>query len=151
MHILPAVLLGTTDQKSPIRAAVPLDVPMPWELAHAAVEAGLVSLDGAVLGLPTPIRTAPVGPVMDWDRTDATDGEWVVWWSRLDGRYQVEVTRDPDSLGHARLTIYGHANSNVEVHTDQVGLAYGAVFGPDTDDVIHWRSIASKAVDGHKP
>ncbi|MBB0992758.1 hypothetical protein G6010_13070 [Dietzia sp. SLG510A3-3B2-2] len=78
-----------------------LDVPMPWELAHAAVEEWLISLDGAVLGLPQPIRTAPVGPVMDWDSTEATDGDWVVWWSRLDGQYQVEVTRDPDNTSRA--------------------------------------------------
>ncbi|TCJ71202.1 UNVERIFIED_ORG: hypothetical protein EDC92_1309 [Dietzia maris] len=119
-----------------------LDVPMPWELAHAAVEEGLISLDGAVLGLPQPIRTAPVGPVMDWDSTDATDGDWVVWWSRLDDRYQVEVTRDPDNTSQAKLTIYDRANNDIEVHAEQVGLAYGAVFGPDTGDVDKWTAIA---------
>ena len=61
-----------------------LDAPMPWELANAAVEEGLISLDGAVLGLPQPIRTAPVGPNMDWNSTEVTDGDLVVWWSRLD-------------------------------------------------------------------
>jgi len=74
-----------------------------------------------------------------------------VWWSRLDDRYQVEVTRDPDHTSRAKMTIYDRANDNIEVHTEQVGLAYGAVFGPDTGDVSHWRSIASKAVDEHKP
>lgn len=128
-----------------------LDVPMPWELAHAAVEKGLISLDGAVLGLPQPIRTAPVRPVMDWDSAEPTDGDWVVWWSRLDDRYQVEVTRDPDNTTRAKLTIYDHANNDIEVHAEQVNLAYGAVFGPDTGDVSHWRSVASKAVDEHKP
>jgi len=43
-----------------------IDEPMPWALAHAAAEEGLISLDGAVLGLPHLTRTAPVGPVMDW-------------------------------------------------------------------------------------
>lgn len=124
-----------------------LDVPMPWELAHAAVEEGLISLDGAVLGLPQPIRTAPVGPVMDWDSTEATDGDWVVWWSRLDDRYQVEVTREPDNTSHGKLTIYDHADDNAEVHTEQVGLAYGAVFGPDTGDVDQWMAIALKVVN----
>ncbi len=112
-----------------------LDVPMPWELAHAAVEEGLISLDGAFLGLPQAIRAASVGPVMDWDSTEPTDGDWVVWWSRLDDRYQVEVTRHPDNTTRAKLTIYDHANNNIEVHTEQVILAYGAVFGPDTGDV----------------
>lgn len=120
-----------------------LDVPMPWELAHAAVEAGLISLDGAVLGLPLPIRTAPVGPVMDWDSTEATDGDWVVWWSRLDGRYQVEVIRDPGSTSVATLTVYDHSDDDAVVHALRVGLAYGAVFGPDVDDVRTWREICS--------
>lgn len=119
-----------------------LDVPMPWDLAHTAVEKGLISLDGAVLGLPQPIRTATVGPVMDWDSTEPTDGDWVVWWSRLDDRYQVEVTRDPDNSSRAKLTIYDHADNNIEVRTEQVGLAYGAVFGPDTGDVDQWTAIA---------
>lgn len=123
-----------------------LDVPMPWELAHAAVEEGLISLDGAVLGLPQPIRTAPVGPVMDWDSAEPTDGDWVVWWSRLDGQYQVEVTRDPDNTSRANLTIYDRANNNAEVHAEQVGLAYGAVFGPDTGDVDKWTAIALRVV-----
>lgn len=124
-----------------------LDVPMPWELAHAAVEEGLISLDGAVLGLPQPIRAAPAGPVMDWDSTEPTDGDWVVWWSRLDDRYQVEVTREPDNTSHGKLTIYDHANDNAEVHTEQVELAYGAVFGPDTGDVDQWMAIALRVVD----
>lgn len=54
-----------------------LDVPMPWELAHAAVEAGLISLDGAALGLPQPIRSTSSGPIMDWESTEATDGDWI--------------------------------------------------------------------------
>lgn len=123
-----------------------LDVPMPWELAHAAVEKGLISLDGAVLGLPQRIRTAPVGPVMAWDSTEATDGDWVVWWSRLDGRYQVEVLRDHDNTSAATLTIYDHANYDGVVHSEQVGLAYGAVFGPDVGDVNEWKAIALKIV-----
>ena len=65
-----------------------------------------------------------------------------MWWSRLDNRYQDEVTRDPNTSSHAKLTIYDHANSNAQVHTEQVELAYGAVFGPDTDDVEQWTAVA---------
>lgn len=128
-------------------ASAILDVPMPWDLAHIAEDAGLISLEGAVLGPPRPVRTAPHGPVMDWDSTDVTDGDWIVWWSRLDKRYQVEVVRDPASSDLATLTIYDHANNQVKVHSEQVELAYGAAFGPGTGDVSHWRSIASEAVD----
>lgn len=127
-------------------ASAILDVPMPWALAGTAVKAGLISLEGAVLGLPRPVRTAPQGPVMDWDSTDVTDGDWIVWWSRLDNRYQVEVVSDPDSSGLATLTIYDHAQDDTPIHTEQVGLAYGAVFGPDASDVAAWKTIALKVV-----
>lgn len=127
-------------------ASAILDVPMPWALAGTAVKAGLISLEGAVLGLPRPVRTAPQGPVMDWDSTDVTDGDWIVWWSRLDNRYQVEVVSDPDSSGLATLTIYDHAQDDIPIHTEQVGLAYGAVFGPDASDVAAWKTIALKVV-----
>lgn len=115
--------------------SVVLDVPLPWDLANAAVEAGLISLDGAVVGLPQPISTAPAGPVMDWDSTEEIDGDWIVWGSRLDSRYQVEVIRDPEISSRATLTIYDHSDDDAVVHTLQMGLAYGAVFGPDVDDV----------------
>ncbi|HJC29023.1 MAG TPA: hypothetical protein H9759_06475 [Candidatus Dietzia intestinipullorum] len=124
-----------------------LDVPMPWELASEAVEAGLVSLDGAVVGPPRPARTAPPGPVMNWDSTDETDGDWVVWWARLNGRYQVEVTRDPKDTSHATLTIYDHTNNDTMVHNEHVGLAYGAVFGPDASDVGTWQERAAQIVE----
>lgn len=126
-----------------------LDVPMPWELAATAVEAGLISLDGAVVGLPQPVRAAPVGPVMDWDSNQESDGDWVVWWSRLDGRYQVEVTRHPDTTSHGILAIYDHADNAIEIHAEQVSLAYGAVFGPDTGDVDAWMARAMRVADEH--
>ncbi|EYT53155.1 hypothetical protein H483_0117695 [Dietzia sp. UCD-THP] len=84
---------------------------------------------------------------MDWNSTEPTDGDWVVWWSRLDDRYQVEVTRDPDNTTRAKLTIYDRANNNAEVHAEQVDLAYGAAFGPDTGDVDQWMAIALNVVD----
>lgn len=34
----------------------------------------------------------------------------------------------------------------VMVHSEQVGLAYGAVFGPDVGDVNEWKAIALKIV-----
>jgi hypothetical protein len=36
---------------------------------------------------------------------------------------------------------YDRANNNAEVHTEQVDLAYGALFGPDTGDVDQWMSV----------
>lgn len=126
-----------------------LNMPMPWELAATAAEAGLISLDGAVVGLPQPVRAAPVGPVMEWDSNQESDGDWVVWWARLDARYQVEVTRHPDNTSHGTMTIYDHANNDSEIHTEQVSLAYGAVFGPDTGDVDAWMARAVRVADEH--
>ena len=62
-------------------------------------------------------------------------------------RASAPVTREPDKTSHGKLTIYDHANDDAEVHTEQVGLAYGAVFGPDTGDVDQWMAVASKVVD----
>lgn len=87
---------------------------------------------------------------MDWDSNQESDGDWVVWWARLDGRYQVEVTRHPENTSQAALTIYDHANDDTEIHTEQVTLAYGAVFGPDTGDVNAWMALAVRVADQHR-
>lgn len=129
--------------------SVILDVPMPWDLATEAIERGLISVDGAVLGLPRPVRTQPEGPVMDWDSTASSDGDWIVWWARLDSRYQVEVARDPARTSLATLTIYDHANFDAVIHTEAVVLGYGAIFGPDTDDVSKWKALATRIADEH--
>lgn len=84
---------------------------------------------------------------MDWDRRQASDGDWVVWWARLDGRYQVEVTRHPDNTSQGTIAIYDHAHNYTELHTEQVSLAYCAVFGPDTRDVNAWMALGVRVTD----
>lgn len=130
--------------------SVLLDVPMPWALATEAVERGLVSIDGAVLGLPRPTLPAPVGPIMPWESQEAGDGDWIVWWTRLNGLYQVEVVRDSDSRDRGTLAVYDHSDGYAVIHTQSVDLMYGAVFGPDIEDIQTWQQTATAAVDRHQ-
>ncbi len=65
-----------------------------------------------------------------------------IWASILDDRYAVAVRRLADYRGE--LTIHdGHKL----LHREEGGLAYGALFGPDVDDVLTWQDIAVK---GHR-
>ena len=85
-------------------------------------------------------------PIMSWESQEPGDSEGrVVWWSRLDGRYQIEVHR-LDEL-HGTLYIFDHANGDALIHNEQVGLSYGAVVGPDVDDVDDWRERALRVAD----
>ncbi|WP_200171397.1 hypothetical protein [Tomitella cavernea] len=124
-----------------------LDTDMPWDLANEAVQQRLIDINGAVLGMPRPARTAPAGPIMDWDSNAATDGDWLIWWSRLDRRYQVEVIRDPAHSSTGQLTVYDHEADDTPLHSEKVVLSYGAVFGPDAGDVTEWKQIAAAVVD----
>jgi hypothetical protein len=87
-------------------------------------------------------------PIMPWESQEPADSEGrVVWWSRLDGRYQIEVQRLDERQGVLR--IFDHANGNTQIHDEPVGLSYGAVFGPDVADVDDWRERAVRVVDAH--
>lgn len=66
-----------------------------------------------------------------------------IWTSTLDGQYAVKVTRLAGYRGE--LTI--HQGEKL-IHKEAVGLAYGAVFGPDIEDVATWQEMAIKVVDG---
>lgn len=132
-------------------ASVLLDTAMPWDLAAQAVQQQLISVDGAVLVLPRPIKTPPGGPIMDWDSNAATDGDWVIWWSRLDRRYQVEVIHHPEHSAMGLLKIYDHDARDAQIHSQQVSVAYGAVFGPDVSDVEEWKHAAATMIDAHEP
>lgn len=68
-----------------------------------------------------------------------------IWMSTLDGRYIVAVRRLAEYRG--QFTIH---DGDKLLHRERVGLAYGAIFGPDVDDVREWQEIALKVVDGLK-
>ena len=65
-----------------------------------------------------------------------------VWRTKLDNRYDIVVERVDDQTGY--LVIREGEN---ELLRDTVSLAYGAVFGPDVDDVMTWQNRAIEFVD----
>ena len=66
----------------------------------------------------------------------------VVWRSKLDGKYDVYVERTGEYTGVLVVTV-----GEEILHSEEVGLAYGALFGPDVDDVADWQETAVRVVD----
>ena len=83
-------------------------------------------------------------PLATWSN-DASAHPNLVWWARLDDRWQIEVQRTADYL--ATLCVFDHADNDVLVHSESVGLSYGAIFGPDVADVALWQDKALAYVD----
>lgn len=69
-----------------------------------------------------------------------------VWQGLLDNRYLIRVTRIDPARGLLTITDRG-GEKEVEIYRQEVGLAYGAQFGPDVEDVALWQDIAVKVVD----
>jgi hypothetical protein len=71
----------------------------------------------------------------------------VVWESTVDGgTWRVWVTGDPEDTHRGRLRVARVADSEV-ILDEEVGLAYGAQFGPDIADVVEWQQQALDAID----
>lgn len=68
----------------------------------------------------------------------------VIWTANLDEIWHCEVIRVNAHLGQLRVT---RNNSPVPILDQQVGLSYGAQFGPDMDDVACWQDMCVEAVD----
>ena len=66
-----------------------------------------------------------------------------IWSSMLDRRYTVAVNR----LGQYRGELMIRDGAQL-IHRQEVSLMYGAIFGPDIDDVSAWQEIATRVVDG---
>ena len=66
----------------------------------------------------------------------------IVWESKLDDIYECKVERRSKYVGF--LTI---KNQDTVLLEREVGLAYGAMFGPDVADVAQWQEMAIEAVD----
>lgn len=77
---------------------------------------------------------------VNYDQTDS-----IVWAGVLDKRFKIEVVRTDGYK--ANISIYDSEHNDIEIHTEQVGLAYGAMFGPDVEDVAQWQNLACKVVD----
>jgi hypothetical protein len=88
-----------------------------------------------------------VTPLANWDTEDTPYEEGLIWWSRLDGKYQIEVHGIEDKTHTGKLYIFDHDNDNNVLHEEEVGLSYGAVFGPDVSDVNTWQKRVVELVD----
>ena len=86
-------------------------------------------------------------PMADWDESAEASAN-VVWWSRLDGHYQIEVQRVDDYRGE--LCVFDHDQDDRLIVHEPVTLSYGAVFGPDVSDVDVWQERAIHLVDGRR-
>lgn len=89
----------------------------------------------------------------------------LVWHSLFDGRYQVEVHRigeaptmahvftatRPEHVNNAFLHIFDRQNGDELLFSEEVGLSYGSLFGPDVDDVSAWQDRAALFVDAELP
>lgn len=81
------------------------------------------------------------------------DDQAVVWENTVDrGTWAckvVRVFRDGDGYnGH--LTVTRVADGEV-ILSREVGFSYGAIFGPDIDDVRYWEHTCIEAIDAQDP
>ena len=83
--------------------------------------------------------TENVKPLADWDNEQSSNPN-LVWWSRLDNRYQIEVHRKGER--EAKLVIFDRKDNNKVLMSLNVGLSYGVIFGPDVDDITYWQEMA---------
>jgi hypothetical protein len=79
----------------------------------------------------------------------AYDVTQVVWSSTLDEQYQVTVYEAAGDRGRGMLIVAD--SSGKSILRKAVHLTYGAVMGPDVDDVNKWMTDAVRAVDRNRP
>ncbi|OGD30034.1 hypothetical protein A2833_02935 [Candidatus Azambacteria bacterium RIFCSPHIGHO2_01_FULL_44_55] len=84
-------------------------------------------------------------PLLSWDSADDTVHPQLVWRNKLDNRYLIEVHRTDGYSG--KLYIFDHDKNDQEIFSLDVGLSYGATFGPDVADVQEWQEKALDFID----
>jgi len=67
-----------------------------------------------------------------------------IWQAELDGKYKCSVTRINKRGGTLRVE---DTESGKILLEQDVGLLYGAQFGPDVEDVEKWQGICVAVVD----
>lgn len=85
--------------------------------------------------------------MVSWDAPPNAIIPGVVYHSKLDDRYMIEVQRTGERS--ANLVIYDHERDDAEIACWEVGLSYGALFGPDVADVGEWQGRVVDFVDNH--
>jgi hypothetical protein len=68
----------------------------------------------------------------------------VIWEAVLDEKFRCSVTRINKRGGNLRVV---ETDTDQELLNQDVGLMYGARFGPDIEDVEKWQSICVAVVD----
>jgi hypothetical protein len=63
-----------------------------------------------------------------------------------DGRFRCYVEQDPDNAYRGELIVL-LAETGTVIHAESVGIAYGAPFGPDVDDVGAWQDKCITVID----
>ncbi len=66
-----------------------------------------------------------------------------IWSAELDNKYQCSVVRINKRGGNLRVV---ESATGRELLNQDVGLMYGAQFGPDVEDVEKWQSICIAVV-----
>lgn len=70
-----------------------------------------------------------------------------VWANTVDqGRFTVAVHPDPGD-NYLGTLVVNVAESKEELLSRRVGLSYGAIFGPDVDDVNQWMALSIEVID----
>ncbi len=85
----------------------------------------------------------PIAPYEDLQ----FEAENLVWQSRLDGRYQIEVQRIPKETHRGIFVIFDAQQDLKQIYAEDVPLMYGAQFGPDMSDVKSWMDKGCVVVD----
>lgn len=85
-----------------------------------------------------------VKPISGWEVEPQPD---VVWASRLDNRYLVEVVQHTLDPYAGRLRIFDKDNEFAVLLDEPTPISYGAPFGPDVDDVSQWQQRVMEVVD----
>jgi len=72
----------------------------------------------------------------------------VVWEATVDqAQFSCKVVRTDERNGV--LTVVRNSD-NKELLRESVGLSYGAIFGPDVDDVAYWQDKSIQAIDSQQ-
>jgi hypothetical protein len=83
-------------------------------------------------------------PLATWT-DDNSRHPLLVWWSRLDDRWQIEVQRTGPYTGN--FCIFDHANGDKEILCEPTSFMYDAAYGPDVEDVAKWEDRGVQFID----
>jgi len=82
---------------------------------------------------------------------EVSDEATPLWGGTVDNEtYTVMVVQDPENALLATLTVtYDKPETPEVLLNEQVSVMFGAIFGPDTSDVLLWQAKALDVIDAH--